>query len=939
MCNSITCVSQCALRMLLLYLVFQATPESNAQLFMIPQGEERTIGAGSHLIITCIYKYPDEYDRQNYRRNISWTFPYYLMRNEEGVVDPTQISNRFSTTADKNETHLTSTMTLTNVTAYDTGYFSCKAIYRDQVKQYVYVYDRNNAIIKDDPQFRTKQNSGEPLLLGCRPTHPNVTVVLLRLTRHVHPKQEDDYQWDYSKDLLSGPNPSWILDSHLGLTKMRATVGDTGFYYCFGTMGKPVGHLNKITFVVGVKGVELERVGGTDDPLEGSNVTLLCRTNANREFSSPPDWIVRNKNTGSMQDIDELDPPEGVEVSVESITRPQFTWIYYESRLQLFNISLDSPATIQCKGKTSKGIVFRTVSFAIKVQLEKERPRNLTCSIPSHTDRLQWFKDDREYSGQAYSLGSMSVLPLQGIAGEGGAYACQWYNRRGEVKHRNFTVAPIFSEKTFAESDEKTESRTSIVLGFSVALVLLIAVGIAGSIKLYADEKKLRVFPETLKRLLEGNVSGIDPLLPMEEQTERLPYDQQWEFPRYRLKLGIQLGVGCFGRVVKAKAVGIRNSNGTAKTVAVKMVKSQTDVAALEALVRELKILIHLGSHVNVVNLLGACTKEMHKGELLVIVEYCRFGNLQTYLSTHRDSFVNLVDECGNMRSQSETEETENTSSIGRNYWERDSKYRTESLQEICDRDSTASTFYLDLLPTDATSSGEIEMESICQYQRDLALGCISTLDLISWSFQIASGMDYLASKKVLHGDLAARNVLLADDGVVKVADFGMAKRMYYDGKYEKTSQGLMPVKWMAIESLTDRIFSTQSDVWAFGVVLWELFSLGKVPYPGMEIGHLLVKEIQAGYRMEKPSNAPNFFDEMMARCWKADPNERPTFRQLKEAICSQMESSVSSEYLFMDAPYQQLDDEKHYANSTEILAQAELLNDPSHCQPPQSGR
>ncbi|KAK4010358.1 hypothetical protein OUZ56_019504 [Daphnia magna] len=861
-------------------MVGSATPKSDAQLFMIPGGEERTIDVGSHLIITCTYKYPDEHDRLNYRRNISWTFPYYLVRNEEGVVEPSQV--RFSATADKNETHLTSTMTLTNVTAYDTGYFSCKAIYRDEIKQYVYVYDRNNAVIKDDPQFRTKQESGEPLLIGCRPTHPNVTVVLLRLTRHIHPKEENNYQWDYSKNLLSGPNPSWTLDSHKGLRKKRATVGDTGYYYCFGAMGEPVSRLDKrIIFVIGVRGVELERLDGTDDPLEGSNVTLVCHTYANLEFSSPPEWIVRNKNTGGMQDIDELSPPKGVEITTENITRPQFTWIYYESRLQLFNISLDTPTTLQCKGKTSKGIVFRTASFAIKVQLEKERPKNLTCSIPSHTDRVQWLKDGQDYTGQVYSSGSMSVLPLQGTAGEGGAYACQWNNKRGEVKYRNFTVSPIFYEQTFAKSDEETDSRTRIVLGFSIALVLLIAVGIAGSIKLYADQKKLQVYPGALKRFLEGNLSGIDPLLPMEDQIEMLPYDQRWEFPRYRLKLGIQLGVGCFGRVVKAKAVGMnKNSNGTARTVAVKMVKSQINSAALEALVRELKILIHLGSHLNVVNLLGACTKEMHKGELLVIVEYCRFGNLQTYLSSHRGSFVNLVDEFGNIRSQSETEEKENAL----------------SLQEMCDRDPTASTFSLDLLPTDPTGSGETGLESICQYQRDAALPCITTRDLISWSFQIASGMDYLASKKVLHGDLAARNVLLADAGVVKVADFGMAKRLYYDGKYEKTSQGLLPVKWMAIESLTDRVFSSQSDVWSFGVVLWELFSLGKVPYPGMEIGHLLVKEIQNGYRMERPINAPNFFGETMARCWKADPNERPTFRQLKDAICSQMESCISSE-------------------------------------------
>jgi hypothetical protein len=136
--------------------------------------------------------------------------------------------------------------------------------------------------------------------------------------------------------------------------------------------------------------------------------------------------------------------------------------------------------------------------------------------------------------------------------------------------------------------------------------------------------------------LLNGNASQINNQSPIEDQVEFLPYDRRWEFPRHRLKLGsflfsffmpfkkrnngshcnlgVQLGVGCFGRVVKAEAMGLKGSEETVKTVAVKMVRSEANVTAMEALISELKILVYLGSHLNVVNLLGACTKQMHKG-------------------------------------------------------------------------------------------------------------------------------------------------------------------------------------------------------------------------------------------------------------------------------------------------------------------------------------
>ncbi len=135
--------------------------------------------------------------------------------------------------------------------------------------------------------------------------------------------------------------------------------------------------------------------------------------------------------------------------------------------------------------------------------------------------------------------------------------------------------------------------------------------------------------------------------------------------------------------------------------------------------------------------------------------------------------------------------------------------------------------------------------------------------------------------------------MLLADDGVVKVADFGLSRRLYHDEEYLKQQGAKLPIKWMAIESLADCILSSQSDVWSFGVVLWELFSLGRSPYPGMRHNEIL-RQLLNGYRMDKPEYANNEIGRLMSNCWKTEPKERPTFHQLEEAFGRHFESSVN---------------------------------------------
>ncbi|XP_015257023.1 PREDICTED: macrophage colony-stimulating factor 1 receptor 2-like [Cyprinodon variegatus] len=409
---------------------------------------------------------------------------------------------------------------------------------------------------------------------------------------------------------------------------------------------------------------------------------------------------------------------------------------------------------------------------------------------------------------------------------------CKAHNLVGESHqvHRSTGLHPMVTPATIG----------ALSVSFILLLLLLVV--------FYKCRQKPKY--EILWKIIESNDGNnytfVDPT--------QLPYNQKWEFPREKLRLGAVLGSGAFGKVVEATAYGLGAEN-KATRVAVKMLKPSAHSEEREALMSELKILSHLGYHDNIVNLLGACTQG---GPMLMITEYCSHGDLLNFLRAHTQDF---------MASMITIDE------VGEEVFYKNMTAPQEKLRS--DSGISCWSEYQEMQP--ALSPGP--------HDHSEHMLSLSICDLMRFSYHVAQGLDFLSSRNCIHRDVAARNVLLTDGHIAKICDFGLARDIRNDDSYVVQGNARLPVKWMAPESIFECLYTVQSDVWSYGVLLWEIFSLGKSPYPNVVVDANFYKMIKDGHHMKQPEFAPNEMYHLMKLCWSLEPTHRPTFKTIGQLI------------------------------------------------------
>ncbi|KFU92992.1 Macrophage colony-stimulating factor 1 receptor, partial [Chaetura pelagica] len=774
-------------------------------------------------------------------------------------------------------------ITLHNVQSKQKGYYRCQAVVNGKIEK----SSKIRLLVKEGPE--------KPVSVMMDPTdHVRIVGEPFKITcRVIAPSHKYDIRWvTPAKNVKSTKKPDFGNDNYVIsniLTVPAVTMEDSGKYTCIANnsaglsldMPADVHALlhpaeNGYVFLTPVQATSQEVALGDSLELqvhieaypkllywgwEHTNPLNSGSTTFKGHMTSGNNWY---NNTLFLNRLQEGEGGLYTFNALNNETNASVT----------FSISLKSPPRV-CKVKVPAND--SSILQCMAIGYPAPRIEWYQCSI--YSDR---YSEDYKLLLNDSSPQVVNMLPFHEVEVESAipfqelgpnfTFCCVAVNREGNFSDMFHSLT--ITRSVMAPPNKFFSPVLSTCIGTSVLLLLLLLF----LLYKYNQKPKYQVRWKIIEACEGNNYIFIDPT--------QLPYNEKWEFPRNNLQFGKTLGAGAFGKVVEATAFGLGKEDSVLK-VAVKMLKSSADTDEQEALMSELKIMSHLGHHENIVNLLGACT---YGGPILVITEYCRYGDLLNFLRKKAESII--IQDSSLDTSLDSAADYKNVD-VEKKYIRSDSGFSSQGLE-----------MYVEMRPVSSSSSSASSdsaqargktSEEVDETREDLRP--LNLSDLLQFSSQVAQGMAFLASKNCIHRDLAARNVLVSDGRVAKICDFGLARDIMNDSNYVVKGNARLPVKWMAPESIFDCIYTVQSDVWSYGILLWEIFSLGKSPYPGMVVNSKFYSMVKQGYQMARPDFAPLEMYSIMQACWSLEPTQRPTFDQISCFIQKELEVHKEQDY------------------------------------------